>query len=160
MTSARSASASFRPELRLVAATIQEEQQRWYTRADRDLRRFLVHKGHALSDPSLAHWAVELCAELSWESRRAPVPVGWSSLRIAEAWARLANLHWFFPQPRLMVAFHDTVQWFLPWLAEQGRLDRASCICMLEQLERVRMPLLEQAREQLAARHRFRERSR
>jgi hypothetical protein len=42
----------------------------------------------------------------------------------------------------------------------RGELDRELCSRMLEQLEFVRSPMLERAREQLALRHRFRDRQR
>jgi hypothetical protein len=147
---------SARSHLRLVIEPTHEDQQSWYAQAERDARLFLLRCGHQLSDPSLTHWVVEQCAELAWHWR-AGRPA-WSALRVGEVWLRLANLHRFFPQPRLVVAFYDTLLAFLPWLASQGRLDHTACRAMLEQLERAREPMLERAREQLAARHRFRQR--
>lgn len=142
---------SERPHLRLVSEPTQDRQQAWFAQAERTARQFVRRHGHALSDPSLADWVVEQCAELAWEAREgAP---RWSSLRVGELWLRLANLHRFFPQPRLVVAFYDTLRAFLPWLASQGLLEREACLQMIDQLEFVRSPMLERARDQLVRRH-------
>jgi len=139
------------PHLRLVTEPTHDLQQAWFARAERTSQQFVRRHGNALSDPSLADWVVEQCAELAWESRSGAPQ--WSALRIAELWLRLANLHRFFPQPRLVVAFYDTLRAFLPWLTTQGQLEREACIAMIEQLEVVRSPMLEKAREQLLRRH-------
>jgi hypothetical protein len=158
MTAHRSFERPAHPHLRLVVEPTHDVQHAWYARADHDARLFLLRHGHLLADPSLAHWVVEQCAELVWEWRRgAP---DWSALRVGEVWLRLSNLHRFFPQPRLVVAFYETLHVFLPWLSSQAQLERASCHSMLEQLEAVRSPMLERAREQLVQRHRFRQRTR
>jgi hypothetical protein len=144
------------PHLRLIVEPTRDLQQAWYTRAEREGRQFLLQHGHALSDPSLANWVVEQCAELAWEARDgAP---SWSALRVGDVWIRLGNLHRFFPQPRLVIAFYETLRAFLPWLSARRELPRELCVRMLDQLEFVRSPLLERAREQLALRHRYRER--
>ncbi|MDB4989061.1 MAG: hypothetical protein JWN04_4239 [Myxococcaceae bacterium] len=158
MTASPSSPSSARPYLRLLVAPREDLQQAWYTLADRDLRLFLLRQGHLLADPSLAHWVVEMCAELAWESRAGSAD--WSALSVGEVWQRLANLHRFFPQPRLVVAFYETLHMFLPWLTTQGRLERHTCLAMLDRLDRVRSPMLERAREQLALRLKFRERAR
>jgi hypothetical protein len=142
--------------LRLVAEPVRDAHQAWLARAERDGHHFLQRHGHLLSDPSLAGWVSEQCAELAWEARDGEP--GWSALRITDVWLRLGNLHRFFPQPRLVVAFYETLRAFLPWLSSRGELDRELCGRMLEQLELVRSPMLERAREQLLLRTRFRER--
>lgn len=146
------------PHLRLIVEPSRDAQQVWLARAARDGRQFLQRHGHLLSDPSLTEWVTEQCAELAWEARDGEPR--WAALRIADVWLRLGNLHRFFPQPRLVVAFYETLRAFLPWLTVRGELEREPCARMLEQLEFVRSPLLERAREQLALRHRFRERQR
>jgi len=147
-----------RPHLRLVAEPGRDAQYAWFERALRCSRQFLLRHGNTLSDPSLADWVVEQCAELAWETREGTPQ--WSSLRVRELWLRLGNLHRFFPQPRLVVAFYDTLRVFLPWLVARGELSRESCLRMLEELELVRSPMLERAREQLALRQRDRSRYR
>ena len=147
---------SSRPHLRLVIEPTEDHQHAWYAQSDREARQFLARSGHLLSDPSLAHWVVEQCAELAWQWRSGPP--AWSVLRIDDVWLRLANLHRFFPQPRLVIAFYETLRHFLPWLAAEGRLERNVSLAMLDQLERVRSPMLERAHDLLAARHRPRAR--
>ena len=149
---------SSRAHLRLVIEPTDDLQQAWYAQSDREARQFLARSGHLLSDPSLDHWVVEQCAELVWQWRSGPP--AWSVLRVGDVWLRLANLHRFFPQPRLVVAFYETLSHFLPWLASAGRLERSLSLAMLDQLERVRSPMLERAHDQLATRHRFRARLR
>ena len=139
------------PHLRLVVEPTEARQRAWFARVDRELRSFLARHGHALSDPSLAHWVIEECAELAWTAR--PDQPGWDALRVAASWHRLSHLHRFFPQPRLVVAFYETLRAFLPWLMQHGRLERGACLAMLQQLELVRSPLLEQARAQLERRY-------
>jgi hypothetical protein len=139
-----------RPALRLVVEPTLDVQHRWYARAEHDARLLLMRHGHLLSDPSLASWVVEQCAELAWEWKRGQ-PC-WSALRIEEVWRRLDNLHRFFPLPRLVVAYYETLSAFLPWLVARGQLSRHTCAAQLEELERVRSPMLEQARAQLAMR--------
>jgi len=139
-----------RPPLRLVVEPTIDPQHEWFARAERDARTFLVRHGHLLSDPSLVHWVVEQCAEFVWEwSRGRP---SWAMLRVDDVWRRLENLNDFFPLPRLVVAYYETLRAFLPWLAARGLLERPACLAQLEQLERVRSPTLEEARSQLAAR--------
>lgn len=149
---------SSRAHLRLVIEPTDDQQHAWYAQSDREAHQFLARCGHLLADPSLAHWVVEQCAELVWQGRSgAPA---WSGLRVSDVWLRLANLHRFFPQPRLVVAFYETLRHFLPWLASEGRLERCLSIAMLDQLERVRSPMLERAHDLLATRHRGRARLR
>ncbi|MEY4512095.1 MAG: hypothetical protein RLZZ450_4217 [Pseudomonadota bacterium] len=146
------------PHLRLVVEPVPDAHHAWLARAEREGRQFLSRYGHLLSDPSLAEWVTEHCAELVWEARDGEP--AWAALRITDVWLRLGNLHRFFPQPRLVVAFYETLRAFLPWLSARGELEREQCSRMLEQLEFVRSPMLERAREQLALRHRFRDRQR
>jgi hypothetical protein len=138
-----------RPHLRLVTSTA-PAQQAWFAQAERDALEHVTRHGHLLSDPSLAPWVVEQCAELIWESQRGAA--SWDALSIAEVWRRLANLHHFFPQPRLVIAHYETLRVFLPWLSTQGRLERGRCLAKLAELEQASASLLERAREQLAAR--------
>lgn len=147
------------PVLRLVVEPALDVQHAWYAQAERDARVFLTKHGHLLSDPSLAHWVVEQCAELVWESCNRERPC-WSLLRLREVWRRLDNLHRFFPLPRLVVAYDETLTVFLPWLVARGQLTREACVTQLEELERVRSPMLDEARTQLAARSRREERGR
>lgn len=149
---------SSRAHLRLVIGPPDDLQHAWYAESEREARQFLARAGHLLADPSLAHWVVEQCAELVWQWRSGPP--AWSALRVGEVWLRLANLHRFFPQPRLVVAFYETLSHFLPWLVRAGRLDHSLSLAMLDQLERVRSPMLERAQDQLAVRHRMRARPR
>lgn len=142
---------SSRPTLRLVVQPTLDLQQAWYARAEHDARTFLMRHGHLLSDPSLAPWVVEQCAELVWQWREGAAPC-WSALRVRELWQRLDNLHRFFPLPRLVIAYYETLSSFLPWLAARGQISKETCIALLEELERVRSPMLEEASAQLAAR--------
>jgi hypothetical protein len=144
--------------LRLVVEPVRDLQYAWFERADRGGKQFVLRHGNTLSDPSLAEWVVEQCAELAWEARDG-VP-RWSGLHVRELWLRLGNLHRFFPQARLVVAFYETLRAFLPWLVARGELSREACLRMLEELELVRSPMLERAREHLALRQRDRARQR
>ena len=138
------------PHLRLVVEPTRAAQHAWYARAEHDARTFLLRHGHSLSDPSLTHWVVEQCAELIWQWR--PEQPSWSALRVDEIWRSLDTLHRFFPLPRLVIAYYETLSAFLPWLCSRGQLDREACATQLDALELVRSPMLEQARAQLSAR--------
>jgi len=140
-----------RPHLILVTAA-KNAQQSWFDQARSDALAHVTRYGHALSDPSLAEWVVEQCAELVWESK--PGAPTWAELSISEVWRRLSNLQRFFPQARLVVAHYETLRTFLPWLSARGQLGRERCFAMLDELELASSPLLEQARAQLAARAR------
>ncbi|MDB4976655.1 MAG: hypothetical protein JWN48_4996 [Myxococcaceae bacterium] len=138
------------PPLRLVAQPPERAQQVWYALVDQDLRLFLEQRGHRLSDPALAHGVFEQCAEQAFRQREGLA--AWSALSVAELWRTFANLHHFFPQPRLVVALDETLRELLPWLCDHGRLERTRAVAMLHQLEALGTPLLERARAQLAAR--------
>lgn len=142
---------SSRPALRLVVEPTLDLQQAWYMRAEQDARTFLMRHGHLLSDPSLTHWVVEQCAELVWEWKDGAAP-SWAVLRVRELWRRLDNLHRFFPLPRLVVAYYETLSAFLPWLAARGQLTKQRCVEMLDELDVVRSPMLEEAQQLLASR--------
>lgn len=139
-----------RPTLRLVIEPTRARQHAWYESAERDGRNFLMRHGHALSEPCLAYWVVEQCAELVWEWQ--PEEPSWSALRVGELWQRLDNLHRFFPLPRLVVAHHETLTSFLPWLSSRGQLDRRACTALLDELARASSPMLEEALATLRAR--------
>lgn len=145
--------------LRLVSPT-PDARASWTARAERDARAFVARHGHALSDPSLAGWVIEECAELAWDAAPREERGHWTSLRVGELWLRLANMHRFFPQPRLVIAYYETLRAFLPWLAMRGLLAREPAARMLEELERVGASMLEHAREQLASRQRAAARTR
>ncbi|MET0284341.1 MAG: hypothetical protein ABW352_07720 [Polyangiales bacterium] len=138
------------PHLRLVPPLKADPLVAWLALAQRDARGFVARHGHVLSDPSLANWVLEECAERAWD----PVARAgsWELLRVTELWLRLANMHRFFPQPRLVIAYYDTLRLFLPWLVTQGRLPRERGVPMLEEHERAAEPLLERARDTLRAR--------
>jgi hypothetical protein len=140
--------------LRLVAPARPDARASWTACADRDARAFITRHGHALSDPSLAAWVIEECAELAWDAAPAEQRGSWSSLRLPKLWLRISNMHRFFPQPRLVIAYYDTLRVFLPWLSMRGLLEREHAVRMLEELDRVGLSMLERAREQLVARHR------
>lgn len=135
--------------LRLVPPLPPNSRALWMQRASRDGQSFIARHGHALSDPSLAAWVLEECAELAWERDQVG---GWEALRVAELWLRLGSMHRFFPQPRLVVAYYETLRAFFPWLALHGRLARERGVHMLDELERAGTPMLERAREQLRQR--------
>jgi hypothetical protein len=138
------------PHLRLVPPLHADPLVAWLALAQRDARAFVARHGHVLSDPSLASWVIEECAERAWDPT---VRAGaWEQLRVTELWIRLGNMHRFFPQPRLVVAYYDTLRTFLPWLATQGRLARERGVKMLEEHEHAGGPLLERARDTLRAR--------
>jgi hypothetical protein len=138
------------PHLRLVHPSPTDPLLAWLTQAERDARGFVARHGHALSDPSLAGWVIEECADRAWD----PVARAgaWQQLRVAELWLRLGNLHRFFPQPRLVVAYYDTLRAFLPWLVLQGRLTREHGARMLQEHERAGEPMIERARDTLRER--------
>ncbi len=138
------------PHLRLVPPLPADPLVAWLARAQRDARGFVARHGHALLDPSLAGWVLEECAERAWDP--AACMGAWQQLRLAELWLRLGNMHRFFPQPRLVVAYHDTLATFLPWLVVQGRLSREHGMRMLDELERAAGPMLERARSTLRER--------
>lgn len=142
---------SARPALRLIVQPTQDVRHAWYTRCAAEGRAFLLCRGHLLSDPSLTPWVIEQCAEFVWEWRGDEAPA-WSHLRMREIWWRLDQLHRFFPLPRLVIAYYETLEAFLPWLAARGRLERGRGLALLEELEQARSSLLVRAREQLAAR--------
>lgn len=135
------------PHLRLIANS-SSARERWLTQAQRDARTFVLRDGHLLSDPSLAPWVIEQCAELVLEAGA----LVWCALPIELLWKRLANLHRFYPQARLIVAHYETLRVFLPWLCLRGELKREDGLRLLDSLERVSTPMLAQAREQLARR--------
>jgi hypothetical protein len=139
-----------RSALGLVAGPGVDEQQVWLAQAERDARAFLMKHGHLLSDPSLVHWVVEQCAELVWEWHRSRP--SWTVLQVADVWAQLERLHDFFPLPRLVVAYYETLAAFLPWLAARAQIERAECAHQLAELERVCSPTLSEARRLLASR--------
>lgn len=138
------------PHLRLVPPLPADPRVAWLATAERDARGFVARHGHALSDPSLASWVIEECAERAWDLRTRTG--AWEQLRIAELWLRLRNMHRFFPQPRLVLAYYDTLRAFVPWLVVQGRLSRSHGARMLEEHERTAAPLLERARGALRGR--------
>lgn len=138
------------PHLRLVPPLAADSRATWLTAAERDARAFVVRHGHALADPSLAGWVLEECAERAFDdaARRG----AWEQLRITELWLRLGNMHRFFPQPRLVIAYYDTLGAFIPWLTTRGQLSRAREANMLVELEHGGAPLLERARDALRER--------
>ena len=137
--------------LRLVVAHANDPLREWSREAVREGRDFLVRRGHLLSDPSLATWVIEQCAELIAEVTQGEI--GWDALPLEEVWRRLDNLQRFFPQPRLVVAHYETLSVFVPWLRGRGLLTPTRCEEMLAQLERVGAATLRRAREQLTMRH-------
>jgi hypothetical protein len=136
--------------LRLVPPLPPDPRAAWMHLAERDSRGFIARHGHALPDPSLVAWVLEECAELAWERDQRG---GWEALRVAELWLRLGSMHRFFPLPRLVVAYYETLRAFFPWLVLHGRLAREHGVHMLAELERAGTPMLERAREQLRQRH-------
>jgi hypothetical protein len=136
--------------LRLVPPLPADPLRTWLARAERDAQSFVARHGHSLPDPSLASWVIEECAERAWDP--AARLGAWDQLRVAELWLRLGNMHRFFPQPRLVLAYYDTLRAFLPWLVVQGRLTRDHGARMLDEHERASGPMLERARDALRER--------
>jgi hypothetical protein len=136
--------------LRLVPPLPADPRAAWIATAERDARGFIMRHGHALADPSLASWVIEECAERAFRNceRRG----AWELLGVTELWLRLGNMHRFFPQPRLVIAYYDTLRAFLPWLVMQGRLSRDHGSRMLHEHESSAAPLLERALELLKQR--------
>ena len=135
---------------RLVIARGGDGTRAWSIEAAREGREFLVRRGHLLSDPSLASWVIEQCAELICETGN---DLAWGALPLDALWRRLANLQRFFPHPRFVVAHDETLRAFVPWLCGRGLLTMSHGEQMLAELQRVGCETLRRAREELALRH-------
>jgi hypothetical protein len=135
---------------RLVVSRARDAQREWMAEARRESQEFLARRGHLLADPSLATWVLEQCAELIGETAEAAP--AWGALPLEEVWRRLDNLQRFFPQPRLVVAHHETLRAFVPWLCGRGLLTIVAGEDMLTLLERVSAQALRRARDELARR--------
>lgn len=134
---------------RLVVARGSARARTWSAAAAQEGRAFLLQRGHVLSDPSLATWVIEQCAELIAEHA---AELAWSALPVDELWRRLENLQRFFPQPRLVIAHDETLRAFVWWLCGRGLLTRARGEQMLTELERHGGATLARAHEALARR--------
>ena len=127
-----------------------DRERAWSLEAAHESQVFLVRRGHLLSDPSLATWVIEQCAELIVET--ASGELTWSALPLDALWRRLRNLQRFFPQPRLVVAHDETLRAFVPWLCGRGLLTPAGREEMLSELERVGRATLQRAQQELTLR--------
>lgn len=128
---------------RIPGRPYQPGEEDWYARADAQAARFVREQRAALYPLPTVEMALRVCADFVWEYRQGEP--AWEHLPINYLWQRLALQDALFPQPHLVLAFHDGLQRFLPWLVTQGALSEGACQVQLAELARVKSPLFETA---------------
>jgi hypothetical protein len=142
--------------------TYQPGERDWSERASAHIALFFVNQP-LVAEQDYVEFVLLSCADLAWELRDEarggkPGHARWSALSVTELFRRLAVQHEFFPQPELVVTFYEVLQIFLPWLAEQHLISRASWERLSAELALAKAPLVDDARRVLRARRRGEER--
>jgi hypothetical protein len=134
--------------------TYQPGELAWAARSSEIITRFLRKNSIAARDPN-AELVLLSAAGLLWERRQGSP--AWGQVPIAELFRRLAVQQEYFADPALVLAFYEVLHVFVSWLCTERLITEQRCDAMVEALESVKVPLVEDARRLLLARRRAQE---